>query len=128
MAQIDQRVTLEPLPDPPPVTEGMLRELVRKIVERCNPEKIYLFGSRAWGQPDAWSDIDVLVITEAPQGKYELTVDLGAHCRPTGTSLDVIVRTPGEFRRRRGLGDFFLRRIAEKGRLLYERTGSTSLD
>lgn len=128
MAQTGSSTVLHPLPDPPPVTEDTLREVVTKVLERCDPEKIYLFGSRAWGHPDPWSDIDILVVTEAPQGKYKLMVDLGAHCRPPLLPMDVIVRTPAEFRRRCERGDFFLLRIAQKGRLLYERSRDAYLD
>ena len=33
--------------------------------------------------------------------------------------LDLVVRTPGELNRRVAVGDFFLREVTEKGRVLY---------
>jgi hypothetical protein len=38
---------------------------VRRIVQAVHPEQILLFGSQAWGQPTADSDIDLLVILGA---------------------------------------------------------------
>jgi predicted nucleotidyltransferase len=32
------------------------------IVERYDPDALILFGSYAHGQPDEWSDIDLLII------------------------------------------------------------------
>jgi len=42
--------------------EELLDEIVRRLVEGANPEKIILFGSQAYGEPDEDSDIDLIVI------------------------------------------------------------------
>jgi predicted nucleotidyltransferase len=39
-----------------------LEPFVRVIVERIHPERIILFGSYAYGEPDEHSDVDLLVI------------------------------------------------------------------
>ncbi len=39
-----------------------LEPFVRAIVERIHPERIILFGSYAYGEPDEHSDVDLLVI------------------------------------------------------------------
>jgi|ERR1017187_6171229 predicted nucleotidyltransferase len=41
-----------------------LAPYLRVIVERIHPEKIILFGSYAYGQPDEHSDFDLLVIRQ----------------------------------------------------------------
>ena len=33
--------------------EDVLPEIVRRLVDEFDPEQIILFGSRAWGQPEA---------------------------------------------------------------------------
>ncbi len=45
----------------PDVTDTLLSEMVAKIVKHFHPEKIILFGSRAWGEPTRESDLDILV-------------------------------------------------------------------
>jgi predicted nucleotidyltransferase len=47
-------------------SHAALDEAVRRLVERLQPERIYLFGSRARGDATAGSDCDLLVVV--PQG------------------------------------------------------------
>ena len=49
------------------VSPALLDEAVRRIVQAVHPEQILLFGSQAWGQPTADSDIDLLVILGASE-------------------------------------------------------------
>ncbi len=39
-----------------------IKNLCRQIVENFNPQKIILFGSHAYGKPNADSDVDLLVV------------------------------------------------------------------
>src|SRR6266403_5339066 len=41
---------------------GDLEPYLRVIVERFHPEKIILFGSQAYGQPNEHSDVDLLIV------------------------------------------------------------------
>ncbi|MBL7141212.1 MAG: nucleotidyltransferase domain-containing protein, partial [Planctomycetes bacterium] len=50
------------------VTEEMLQQLVEAIVREVAPEEIYLFGSRARGQAEPDSDVDLLVVEREPFG------------------------------------------------------------
>ncbi len=45
-----------------PATDARLAELVRRLVEAYEPERIYLFGSHARGDAGADSDYDLLVV------------------------------------------------------------------
>ena len=40
-----------------------LKTRIKDALEPMHPEKVVLFGSRAWGQPTADSDIDLYVVT-----------------------------------------------------------------
>lgn len=42
-----------------------IRRYARRVGERFEPDKIILFGSRAYGTPHADSDVDLLVIMPA---------------------------------------------------------------
>jgi uncharacterized protein len=43
--------------------DSKLSDLIKKrLVEAYNPKAIFLFGSYAWGKPNANSDIDLMVI------------------------------------------------------------------
>ncbi len=106
---------------PVPVTDALLQEITRRIVERFAPEKVILFGSHSSGAPRADSDVDLLVIMEASGSPIQRAVDVKRVCRPRFVSMDVLVKTPEEVAARLEQGSFFLRQILEQGRVLYER-------
>ncbi len=107
-------------PRAPGVPLRAIRKLAREIAERFQPEKIILFGSHAYGTPHADSDVDLLVIMPARN-----MIDQAVRIRRATEHrfpLDLIVRTPKYVRRRIEDGDWFLREIVSKGRVLYEST------
>jgi predicted nucleotidyltransferase len=95
-----------------------IRRFARQIAERFQPAKIILFGSYAYGQPHAESDVDLLVIMPTKDViSQSIRIDL-AFDRPF--SLDLIVRTPRQIERGLKEDNWFLRDIVEKGKVLYE--------
>jgi predicted nucleotidyltransferase len=107
-----------------PITEEMLQEMTRRIVEEFQPEKIILFGSYAYGQPAFHSDVDLLVVTNRFRRKSVFERDwlVARVARPPGIAMDVIVRTPTEVAYRLKIGDRFFREVMTKGLVLYERS------
>jgi predicted nucleotidyltransferase len=97
-----------------------IRRFARQIAERFQPQKIFLFGSYAYGTPHEESDVDLLVVMPTRNAMAESVRISLAFERPF--SLDLIVRTPGQIER--GLRpddcDWFLREVIEKGKVLYE--------
>jgi uncharacterized protein len=94
----------------------------RQIADRFQPEKIILFGSYAYGTPHAGSDVDILVITPARNESdraWKIDRELVRNF-----SLHLIVRTPKNMEWRLREGDWFLREIAARGKVLYEKTDS----
>ena len=47
---------------------SVIRRFARQVAERFRPDRIILFGSYAYGEPNADSDVDILVVNlnEAP--------------------------------------------------------------
>jgi predicted nucleotidyltransferase len=100
----------------------VIRRFARQVAERFGPEKIILFGSHAYGQPHADSDVDVLVVMPARNEldqavRIRLAVDYNF-------PLDLLVRTPRNLAWRLAEGDSFLRAIVSKGKVLYEKADS----
>ena len=106
---------------PPEVTEALLVGLVARLVESFDPEKIILFGSWVWGVPERDSDVDLLVILESKLPPARRSAELSLACRPRGWAVDFVVKTPDEVDRRLQIGDPFLRRILDQGRVMYAR-------
>ena len=64
------------------IDKNILEQICSRLVNAYHPETIYLFGSNAWGVPNADSDIDLLVVVsdDAPdenkkglKGQYALS-------------------------------------------------------
>lgn len=111
----------------PPINERKripmrtIRALANHIAEKFEPEAIILFGSHAYGKPEAWSDVDLLVVMETPKGEVETSLEIYKSLPRITFSLDIVVRSRKDIERRKKLGDWFLIDITEKGKTLYER-------
>ena len=106
---------------PVPVTDTLLKEITRRIVEQFDPERIILFGSRSTGSSRTDSDVDLLVIMDTNEPPLQRAVEVKRACRPRFVSMDLLVKTPEEVEARLKRGSFFLRQILEQGKVLYER-------
>lgn len=104
-----------------PVTEEILAEITRRIVAAVHPEKVILFGSYAYGEPHPASDVDLLVIVEIDLPGVERAVAASKNIYPRPFPMDILVKTPAEVAAALAKGDYFVREIVKKGRMLYER-------
>ena len=95
---------------------------VSHIAERFNPEEIILFGSHAYGKPDGWSDVDLLVVMDTPEGEMETSLEISESLPALSFSVDIIVRSRSVLEKRKKMGDWFLREVTQKGKVLYART------
>lgn len=102
--------------------KNILDDMVRKIVEGYQPEKIILFGSYAYGDPDEDSDIDLLIIKETSEDMHTRMVFVFrlVDSPQQRIPFSPIILTPKELSRRLEMGDQFFMEIMEKGQLLYE--------
>ena len=104
----------------PDVTDTLLSEMVSKIVKHFHPDKVILFGSRAWGAPTGESDVDIMVVIDVDGSPIRKAAEISRIARPRFLPLDIIVRTPGEIEHRIKIGDPFIKRIMNRGKVLYE--------
>lgn len=110
------------------VTEERLQEVVRRIVQEFDPQRVVLFGSYAYGEPGPDSDVDLLVVMESDERPAARATRVSRVLRPRPFPMDILVRTPDELRYRLEIGDYFIREIMDHGRVLYERSVSTRVD
>jgi predicted nucleotidyltransferase len=97
----------------------VIRSYAREVAERFQPDKIILFGSYAYGQPHADSDVDLLVIMPARnQLDQAFRIRLAI---PAPFPMDLIVRTPKNMQWRLEEGESFLTEVVSKGKILYEK-------
>ncbi len=97
-----------------------IRQYCKAIGLRFAPRKIILFGSHAYGQPHADSDVDVLVVMRnAGKLGRQPAVTIRSAVR-AGFPVDLLVRDEREVERRLRNRDSFMLDIVERGKVLYE--------
>lgn len=105
----------------PPV-EKTLPLAIKRLVSELKPEKIILFGSYAYGKPTPDSDVDLLIVMKTRAKTIDRYVVVSNVLYPRDFPVDIIVKTPKEIRdEEKKKGNFFLREIMTKGKVLYER-------
>ena len=80
------------------VNESLLREIVRRVVEVAEPDRIILFGSAARGQMGPDSDLDLLVVKAGVEHRRRLAQQIHRHMFGIGVPIDIIVVTPEDVR------------------------------
>jgi predicted nucleotidyltransferase len=103
------------------ITQRAISAFARQVARQFNPQKIILFGSYAYGKPTEDSDVDILVVLPFKGRNPEKATEIWMATKPRFPS-DIMVRKPAELKKRLKMGDFFLREITEKGKVLYETT------
>jgi len=100
--------------------DPVLAEIIRRLVSAYQPERIYLFGSRARGDAKADSDYDLLVVVPESatleqrdsRRAYEVLTGVGA-------SKDVVIMTRDDYHRMLGAAASLPATVEREGRRLY---------
>lgn len=98
-----------------------LRPAIQRIADELKPEKIILFGSYAYGTPNSHSDVDLLVVLKTNTSLKERSWKVSRLLLPRPFPVDILVKTPKELETALRSGDFFLKEIMTRGKVLYER-------
>jgi predicted nucleotidyltransferase len=96
-------------------------EMVRRIVERFDPERIVLFGSFSRGTPAPDSDADLLVVMPVHGSRRKLAARIELALVDLQLPKDVIVVTPEEAERDRDQIGTIIYPALREGVVLYER-------
>lgn len=102
------------------VSENLVTEVTRRLVEEIEPQQIFLFGSHAWGSPTQDSDLDMLVVIPDGKGSIRSLKQRARKClRDILVPMDIVIEPASVFNRRRNVYASLECRIAESGRKLY---------
>jgi len=98
-----------------------INQLKDKLSSLYNAERVYIFGSYAWGEPTEDSDLDVLIISdkfkELSLGKrISKATDILFDC---DFPVDLVVETPEEFDASKDITGSLESYVANEGVLLY---------
>jgi len=101
---------------------ALLEQVTRTIVERFHPKRIVLFGSHARGDAGSDSDLDVFIEMQTSRRPPERAIEVSAAFGLRPWPLDVVVYTPAEVQRLRGVSGTLLSVIEKEGKVLYEQS------
>lgn len=105
---------------PSALTEEQLDEIVRRLVDALAPERIYLFGSYAYGQPRQDSDIDLMVVLPGPVPPVPECYGRGCAClRGMGLPIELHFASLDGFNRRRTVRGSLEHEIGRRGTLVH---------
>lgn len=97
------------------LVKRFLTEKLDVVISKFNPEKLILFGSRAWGKPTDDSDIDLIIVSDVFNGQ-KFAGRMAQFLKEVRFSehIDAICYTPEEFDRKKNENPV-VSRAAEKG-------------
>jgi uncharacterized protein len=108
------------------VTDEVLADMVQAIVREVDPERIYLFGSRARGEARQDSDVDLLIVVREPFGpEHSRFQEINRVYRVLSSFRihnDVLLYSSDEFARWSQSLNHVVGRCSREGKLLYARS------
>lgn len=104
----------------PEVDETLLEQIVRRILTVGSPQKIVLFGSRARGDYQSDSDIDLLIIEESSLPRFKRSSRYRKALIGLFPAKDIVVWTANEVKEWQGVSNAFITTILDEGKVIYE--------
>ncbi len=101
------------------VSDHILKEIIRRIVETARPQKIILFGSAERGAMGPNSDLDVLVVIPSGIHRRKTAQSIYRNLIGVGFAVDIIVVTEQDIERYKNNSGMVIKSALEQGRLLY---------
>ena len=97
-----------------------LDDVIARIVEVADPEKIILFGSAARGEAGPHSDLDLLVVKSGEFHRGCLMESIYMNLIGVGQAVDVVIVTPGEVERYRNSHALVVAPALKEGHVVYD--------
>lgn len=101
-----------------PLNEDALREIVRRIVDVAQPERIILFGSAARGEMSPNSDVDLLVVKSGAHRRH-LAEMIYRQLIGVEYAVDVVVVTPEDIERYGTCPALVIAPAMQEGRIIF---------
>ena len=99
--------------------QTILDNIISRIVEVADPDKIILFGSAAKGEMNRHSDVDLLVIADVDD-RLAAMAQIHRRLRGRHLAVDVIVVTPADVARYGKSNALIIKPALQEGKVVYE--------
>ena len=100
-------------------TADKVQAAVERLVATARPKRIILFGSRARGDADGRSDVDLMVIKAQIVNRHEELVELDRALAGLTIPVDILLVSEAEFEERSAQAGTVERAAQREGRVLY---------
>lgn len=100
-------------------TPEKMQAAIERLVAASQPTKIILFGSRARGDADDHSDVDLLVIKPRVENRHDELVALDRSLTGIMMPVDILLVSEAEFEERAEQPGTVERAARKEGRVLY---------
>lgn len=104
------------------LSQNEINKIIETIKDKSKPNKIYLFGSYAYGKATENSDLDLLVVDDSNRDKNRLALEISKSLFPRNFGLDLIVASSEEIQKKQKKQLGFWIEIIAKGKKVYERS------
>ena len=101
------------------LSERILGEMIRRVVEVAHPKWLILFGSAARGDMGPHSDVDLLVVVEQPIHRRRLAQAIYRNLVGVGFAADIVVVTTQDLERYKEHPYTVIRPALEEGKVIY---------
>ena len=101
------------------LSQDTLNDIIRRVVEVAEPERIILFGSAARGEMNRHSDVDLLVVKDGSDLR-RLTARIYRRLYGVGAAVDIVMVTPQDVERYRDSHALIIKPALREGTVMYE--------
>ena len=101
------------------VNQSTLNNIIERIVDVAQPEKIILFGSAASGKMATNSDVDLLIIKDGADS-LQLMAKIYGRLHGVGAAVDAIVVSTADVERYKDSHALVIKPALQHGTVVYE--------
>jgi predicted nucleotidyltransferase len=102
------------------IDNTLLQEVVRRIRAAGEPQQVILFGSRARGEEQADSDLDLLIVMDTDLPRHKRPLPFYRALSGLGLAKDIVVYTPSEVEDWKTASCSLVATVLREGEVLYE--------
>ena len=99
--------------------QTILDNIISRIVEVADPERIILFGSAARGDMNRHSDVDLLIVKDGAD-PLDLMGQIYQNLHGVGAAVDAFVVTPQAVERYKNSHALIIKPALQEGKVVYE--------
>lgn len=104
------------------IDEQLIQKIKERLVSVYDPNAIYLFGSRVWGEPDKASDLDILIVLDAYKKDRFATMSDGHKALvDLDIAKDILVYDQAQFEELAASEESLCARVKQKGKKIYAK-------